>query len=73
MGIEDQLCAAGYQIEHLRSVDSDGAVKADFHVGAVRGLIGDDFTSLPRGDWPQRSTERWKGGRVDLRRQYLRC
>ena len=50
MGIEDQLCAAGYQIEHLRSVDSDGAVKADFHVGAVRGLIGDDFTSLSRGD-----------------------
>lgn len=50
MGIEDQLRAAGYQIEHLRSVDSDGTVKAEFHVEAIRGLIGDDFTSLPRGD-----------------------
>ncbi len=50
MGIEDELRAAGYQIEHLRSVDADGTVKADLRVGAIRGLIGGDFTSLPRGD-----------------------
>ncbi len=50
MGIEDELRAAGYDIEHLRSVDSNGRVKADLDVDAVRGLIGHDYTSLPRGD-----------------------
>ncbi len=50
MGIEDQLRAAGYKIEHVRSVDSQGKVKADLEVEAIRGLIGHDFISLPRGD-----------------------
>jgi len=50
MGIEDQLRAAGYEIEHLRSVDSHGKVKVELEVDAVRGMIGHDFTSLPRGD-----------------------
>lgn len=50
MGIEDQLRAAGYKIEHVRSVDSQGRVKADLEVEAIRGLIGHDFTSLPRGE-----------------------
>jgi 2-polyprenyl-6-methoxyphenol hydroxylase-like FAD-dependent oxidoreductase len=50
MGIEDLLRAAGYKIEHVRSVDSQGKVKADLGVDAIRGLIGHDFISLPRGD-----------------------
>jgi 2-polyprenyl-6-methoxyphenol hydroxylase-like FAD-dependent oxidoreductase len=50
MGIEDPLRAAGYQIEYLRSVGSGGEVKADVDVNVFRRMIGDDFTSLPRGD-----------------------
>ena len=50
MGIEEQLRAAGYDIEHVRSVDSRGQVKAELKVDAIRDLIGHDYTSLPRGD-----------------------
>ncbi len=50
MGIEDSIRAAGYQIEWLRSVGSGGEVKADVDVNVFRRMIGDDFTSLPRGD-----------------------
>jgi 2-polyprenyl-6-methoxyphenol hydroxylase-like FAD-dependent oxidoreductase len=50
MGIEDAIRAAGYQIEWLRSVGSRGQVKADLDVDVFRRLIGEDFTSLPRGD-----------------------
>jgi 2-polyprenyl-6-methoxyphenol hydroxylase-like FAD-dependent oxidoreductase len=50
MGIEDAIRAAGYQIEWLRSVGSRGESKADVDVDVFRRLIGDDFTSLPRGD-----------------------
>lgn len=50
MGLEDELRAAGYEIEHVRSVDSRGTVKADLKVDAIRDLIGHDFISLPRGD-----------------------
>jgi 2-polyprenyl-6-methoxyphenol hydroxylase-like FAD-dependent oxidoreductase len=50
MGIEGPVCAAGYQIEWLRSVGSRGEVKADVDVDVFRRMIGDDFTSLPRGD-----------------------
>lgn len=50
MGIEAEIRAAGYDIEHVWSVDSHGQVRADLKVGAVRTLIGGDFTSLPRGD-----------------------
>ena len=50
MGIEDQLLDAGYEIQQLRSVDSDGKVKAELPVEGIRSLIGHDFTSLPRGD-----------------------
>jgi 2-polyprenyl-6-methoxyphenol hydroxylase-like FAD-dependent oxidoreductase len=50
MGIEDPIRAAGYQIEWLRSVGSGGEVKADVDVNVFRRMIGDDFTSLPRGD-----------------------
>ncbi|MFZ1177804.1 MAG: FAD-binding domain [Mycobacterium sp.] len=50
MGIEDQISAAGYQIEHLRSVGPNGEVKADVDVDVFRRVLGEDFTSLPRGD-----------------------
>ncbi|MGO9928752.1 MAG: FAD-binding domain [Mycobacterium sp.] len=50
MGIEDPIRAAGYQIEWLRSVGSRGEIKADVDVDVFRRMIGDDFTSLPRGD-----------------------
>lgn len=50
MGIEDQVLAAGYQIQRLRSVGPDGNIKADVKVDVFRRMIGDDFTSLPRGD-----------------------
>lgn len=50
MGVEDRIRAAGYDIEHLHSVDGHGSVTADLKVEAIRRLIGRDFTSLPRGD-----------------------
>ena len=50
MGIEDAIRAAGYEIEWLRSVGSRGQIKADVDVDVFRRMIGDDFTSLPRGD-----------------------
>jgi 2-polyprenyl-6-methoxyphenol hydroxylase-like FAD-dependent oxidoreductase len=50
MGIEGPIRDAGYQIECLRSVGSRGQVKAEVDVSAFRRMIGDDFTSLPRGD-----------------------
>jgi 2-polyprenyl-6-methoxyphenol hydroxylase-like FAD-dependent oxidoreductase len=50
MGIEETIRAAGYQIEWLRSVGSRGEIKADVDVDVFRRMIGDDFTSLPRGD-----------------------
>ncbi len=50
MGIEDPIRADGYQIEWLRSVGSRGEVKADVRVDVFRRMIGDDLTSLPRGD-----------------------
>src|SRR6516162_1832569 len=50
MGIEDVIRSAGYQIEWLRSVGSGGEIKADVDVDVFRRMIGDDFTSLPRGD-----------------------
>jgi 2-polyprenyl-6-methoxyphenol hydroxylase-like FAD-dependent oxidoreductase len=50
MGIEDGIRSAGYQIEWLRSVGARGEIKAEVDVDVFRRLIGDDFTSLPRGD-----------------------
>ncbi|WP_179472974.1 FAD-binding domain [Mycolicibacterium vinylchloridicum] len=50
MGIEDRILSAGYQVEHVRSVGARGEIKADLRVAGVRRLIGNDFTSLPRGD-----------------------
>lgn len=50
MGIEAQIRDAGYQVECVRSVGSGGKTRADLGVNAFRGMIGGDFTSLPRGD-----------------------
>ncbi|OBF92084.1 hypothetical protein A5791_14540 [Mycobacterium sp. 852002-51163_SCH5372311] len=50
MGIEEPIRKAGYQIESLRSVGRNGEVKADLGVNAFRHMVGEDFTSLPRGD-----------------------
>ncbi|OBF09685.1 FAD-binding domain [Mycobacterium sp. 852002-10029_SCH5224772] len=50
MGIEGPIRAAGYDMERLRSVGSRGEVKADVDVNVFRRLLGDDFTSLARGD-----------------------
>lgn len=50
MGIEDRICEAGYEIQALRSVGSGGEIKAELRVDVMRGMIGSDFTSLPRGD-----------------------
>lgn len=50
MGIEEQVRAAGYDIQCVRSVGPRGEVKADLRVEVFRRIVGDDFTSLPRGD-----------------------
>ncbi|MCV7386358.1 FAD-binding domain [Mycolicibacter longobardus] len=50
MGIEEQILHAGYQIESVRSVDTDGKVIAALDTNVFRRLLGQDFTSLARGD-----------------------
>lgn len=50
MGIASELRAAGYDIGHLRSVDSRGRVTSDLDVQAIRTVIDGDFTSIARGD-----------------------
>jgi 2-polyprenyl-6-methoxyphenol hydroxylase-like FAD-dependent oxidoreductase len=50
MDIEDRIRDAGYEVKWVRSVGPAGEVKADLDVSVVRRIIGDDLTSLPRGD-----------------------
>jgi 2-polyprenyl-6-methoxyphenol hydroxylase-like FAD-dependent oxidoreductase len=50
MGIEEQIREAGYDVNCLRSVGPDGAVKAELDVEVFRRMLSDGFTSLPRGD-----------------------
>lgn len=50
MGIADQIRDAGYDVQSLRSVGSAGQIRADLGVTVFRRMIGDAFTSLPRGD-----------------------
>lgn len=50
MGIEAQIRDAGYQVQYLRSVGHDGKSRADLGVNVFRRMIGDDFTSVARGD-----------------------
>jgi 2-polyprenyl-6-methoxyphenol hydroxylase-like FAD-dependent oxidoreductase len=50
MGVETQILEAGYEVQCVRSVGPNGEIKADLGVDGFRRMIGDDFTSLPRGD-----------------------
>ena len=50
MGIEDRIRSAGYPVRSVCSVGAGGDVKAELGIDAFRGMIGDDFISLPRGD-----------------------
>ncbi len=50
MDIEAQIRQAGYQIQSVRSVGADGRIRATLDATVFRHLIGEDFTSLPRGD-----------------------
>lgn len=50
MGLEEAIREAGYRIDRVRTVGPRGEVKADLDVDVFRRMIGDDFTSLPRGD-----------------------
>lgn len=50
MGIEAKIRDAGYEVQSVRSVGSGGQIRADLGINAFRGMIGDEFTSLPRGD-----------------------
>ncbi|MBY0287235.1 MAG: FAD-binding domain [Mycobacteriaceae bacterium] len=50
MGIEEQVRQDGYDVNCLRSVGTDGAVKAELDAEVLRRMVEDGFTSLPRGD-----------------------
>jgi len=50
MGMENHVRAAGYDVQDLLYVGPGGDVKASVDVNIIRGMVGDDFTSLPRGD-----------------------
>ncbi|MGB3355418.1 MAG: FAD-binding domain [Mycobacterium sp.] len=50
MGIEQAIRNAGYDVGSIRSVGADGKIKAELGVDVFRQMIGDQFTSLPRGD-----------------------
>ncbi|MFV8166543.1 FAD-binding domain [Mycobacterium sp. 134] len=50
MGIEPAIRDAGYDVRCVRSVGPDGKTKAALGVEVFRRVIGNDFTSLPRGD-----------------------
>ncbi|UVO13516.1 FAD-binding domain [Mycobacterium sp. SVM_VP21] len=47
MGLEAQILDKGYQID---SVGADGRTRAMLDANVFGHLLGDDFTSLPRGD-----------------------
>lgn len=50
MGIEPAIRDAGYDVRSVRSLGSDGTTQAELRVDVFRRMIGNDFTSLPRGD-----------------------
>lgn len=50
MGIEAVIRDAGYDVQSVRSLGPDGATRAELRVDVFRRMVGDDFTSLPRGD-----------------------
>ncbi|AIY48236.1 FAD-binding domain [Mycolicibacterium fortuitum] len=50
MGIESAIREAGYGVESVRSLGPDGATRAELCVDVFRRMVGNDYTSLPRGD-----------------------
>ncbi|MGW9169833.1 FAD-binding domain, partial [Agromyces sp. NPDC055657] len=50
MGIQPAIRDAGYDVHCVRSIGPDGTTKAALGVDVFRRVIGNDFTSLPRGD-----------------------
>ena len=50
MGIEAAIRDAGYDVGSVRSLGPDGAARAELRVDVFRRMVGNDYTSLPRGD-----------------------
>ncbi|MCV7206391.1 hypothetical protein B7435_02045 [Mycolicibacterium peregrinum] len=50
MGIESAIRDTGYDVESVRSLGPDGATRAELRVDVFRRMVGNDYTSLPRGD-----------------------
>jgi 2-polyprenyl-6-methoxyphenol hydroxylase-like FAD-dependent oxidoreductase len=50
MGIEQEIRAAGRQIQEVRSVNADGSVAARLSVDPIRKATGDRYTTVARGD-----------------------
>jgi 2-polyprenyl-6-methoxyphenol hydroxylase-like FAD-dependent oxidoreductase len=50
MGLLPQILAAGYSVGELRFVDARGRRTGGFGLKVFRRLLGDRFTSLPRGN-----------------------
>ena len=50
MGIEAAVREAGYQVQSIRAVGSDGQVDVQLGVDAFQRAVGGRFTSVPRGD-----------------------
>lgn len=50
MGILPQVLQAGYTVGEVRFVDAQGGRAGGFSTEAMRRMLGDRFTSLPRGD-----------------------
>lgn len=50
MGIEATVRELGYQVQSIRSARPDGRTRASLGVDGFRRAVGDQFTSIPRGD-----------------------
>ena len=50
MGVVEDICKVGYQIEELRAVDDDGRPIARVAVQGIRRVLHDRYTSVARGD-----------------------
>lgn len=50
MGVEKDICAAGYQVQELRAVGADGHTTARLRVDPIRRATEGRYTSVARGD-----------------------
>ncbi len=50
MGIEPAIRDAGYDVQSVRTLAADGTTQAELRIDVFRRMIGNEFTSLPRGD-----------------------